>query len=722
MPFLFGLLLSSLFASTQSLNAVRVETGPVVDGALDDECWSRITPFTAFQQQEPVPSSPPTEKTELRVIYDRDNLYLGIFCFDTDASKIAAKCMTRDQFQSFHGVDDDVVRVLLDPFQDKRNAYVFITNACGAKSEGLATGERYSLSWDGIWDVRSRVSEEGWSIEMCIPFKTISFNKSLTAWGLNVERYIARKQETVRLSRPELDAHFSSPMNAAILQGINDVRQGKGITFRPFGALALTRTHEPELLTEWKLDAGFDVYKNFTPNFVGAVTYNTDFAETEVDARQVNLTRFSLFFPEKRTFFLEGSEIFSFGATGGGMRGPSFMPFFSRSIGLVEEQQVPILYGAKVFGKLGNTTMSLIDMRTKAFDPLGLPAENFVAGRIYQNILDESKVGMIFTLGDPTSDQRNSLVGLDFTYWTSRFLGDKNFSLAGWYVYNWNGLEVGKHQGYGFKIDYPNDLWDVALTYSYYGDALNPGLGFLPRNNIKVLSGGMNFSPRPQKGFMGDWVRQFFFEFRPTFYWDLSGKLETMRIFVAPLNLRTEKGDHIEFNFSVNRDVLPEEFEIAEGVILPVEAYDFTNFNIQYSSPSYRSLIFSGELRFGPFYSGTYRDAELELTYRLNGHLNLGISTNFVKGNLEEGRFTENIYQLKADVFLTPDLGLMNYIQYDNVSNTIGANVRFRWQISPGNEIFLVYNSSWERRWDPTSRFVPLDSRGVFKLSLSIRP
>jgi len=719
---LLSLLPCHLISSSENLSAVRVETGPVVDGKLDDACWNQADPFTGFRQQEPIPSSAPSEQTELRVIYDRENLYLGIICFDREVSKVAAKCMAHDQFQAHRGVDDDVVRVLLDPFQDRRNAYLFITNACGAKSEGLAGGERYSLNWDGIWDAHSQFSETGWTVEMRIPFKTISFKESLTAWGLNIERYIARKQETIRLSRPELDAHFASPMNAALLQGIADVKQGKGITFRPYGIPSISRIPETGRQTEWKLDGGFDIYKNFTPNFVGAFTVNTDFAETEVDERRINLTRFSLYFPEKRTFFLEGSEIFSFGVGGGGMRGPAFVPFFSRRIGLVEEQQVPILYGAKVYGKLGNTNMSLIDMRTKSFDPLGLPAENFVAGRVYQNIMAESKVGLIFTHGDPSSEGRNTLAGVDFTYWTSRFLGDKNFSLAGWYVYNWNELKSGKHQGYGFKIDYPNDLWDIAVTYSYYGDALNPGLGFLPRGSIKVLSGGMNFRPRPQRGFLADWVRQFFFELRPSFYWDLTGKLETMRIFVAPLNFRTEKGDHIEFNFSINRDAPPEDFEIAEGIFIPREVYDFTNYNIQYSSPSYRSLIISAEYRFGPFYSGTYRDAELGLTFRLNGHVNLGINANLVKGNLKEGEFTENVFQLKADFFLTPDLGLMNYIQYDDVSNTLGANIRFRWQLSPGNEIFLVYNSSWERRWDPISRFVPMESRGVFKILLSIRP
>ncbi len=725
-----GILLLPLYSSVENLRAVRVATGPVMDGKLDDECWRDAVPFTDFLQQQPVPSSRPSERTELRVVYDRDNLYIGIVCYDRDVSKVAAMCMAHDRFQPYRGVDDDVVRILLDPFQDRRNAYIFIANACGARSEGLARGERYSLSWDGIWDAHSSVLDDGWSVEMRIPFKTISFNRTLSAWGLNVERYIARKQETIRLSRPEINAFFGSPVNAALLQGISDVKQGKGITFRPYGKIALESIPEEGPGTNWKVDGGFDVYKNFTPNFVGAFSYNTDFAETEVDERRINLTRFSLYFPEKRTFFLEGSEYFSFGSGGGGMGGPAFVPFFSRRIGLVEEEQVPISYGAKVYGKLGNTSLAVLDVRTRPFagDAVDLPSENFVAGRVYQNIFEESKVGVIFTSGTPTDNNvpetlgRNSLFGADFDFTTSRFLGDKNFTAQGWAVYNWNARETGKHHGYGFRLDYPNDLWDVAASYSYYGDALEPGLGYLPRNDVQVLSGGLSYKPRPEKGFLGKWVRQFFFELRPSFTWDLTGFLETRRIFVAPLNFRTEKGSHIEFNFSMNRDVLPEDFEIAEGVIIPPGPYDFTNFNLQYSTPSYHALIFSGQCRFGPFYSGTYRDLELDLSLRLSGHVNLGISANLVKGNLEEGSFTENAFQLKADLFLTPDLGLMNYIQYDDVSRTLGANIRLRWQISPGNAIFLVYNSNWERRWDPASRFVPLESRGVFKISLSIRP
>lgn len=727
---LVWLLAAPLYPALENLRAVRVEKGPVLNGLLDDACWSEAVPFTDFRQQQPVPSGQPSQKTELRVVYDRDSLYIGVLCYDSDVSGVAAKCMAHDRFEPVRGVDDDVVRVLLDPFQDRRNAYIFITNACGAKSEGLASGERYFLNWDGIWDARSRVFEWGWSVEMRIPFKTISFKPELAAWGLNVERYIARKQETIRLSHPEINAFFASPVNAALLQGISGVKQGKGLTFKPYGIVSAAKPSPDGTGTDWKVDGGFDIYKSFAPNLVGAFSYNTDFAETEVDDRQVNLTRFPLFFPEKRAFFLEGSEYFNFGFSAGGMRGPAFLPFFSRSIGLVEEEAVPVSFGAKAYGKLGDTNLAFLDVGTKALagEEVDVLADNFFAARISQNIFEQSKVGVIFTsgrptiAGDPETAGRNMLLGADFDFTTSHFLGDKNFSAQSWFVYNWNTRPTGKHHGFGLRLDYPNDLWDLSANYTYYGDSLEPGLGFLPRNDVQVLSGGVSYRPRPEKGFLGRWVRQFFFELRPAFYWDLGGALETKRIFLSPLNFRTEKGSHFEFDIIINRDVLPEDFEIYEGVVLHPGPFEFTNFSVLYGSPSYRPLAFGGEIRFGPFYSGRLRDANLNLDLRFNGHVNLGLSANIIKADLQEGTFRENVFRLKADFFLTPDLGLMNYIQYDDVSKTIGVNVRFRWQINPGNVIHLVYNSSWERQWDPMSRFVLMDSRGVFKISLSIRP
>jgi len=714
--FFLGTLLS--FSDSLIPKGVRVKKGPVLDGDLEPEIWKLAEPIIGFKMVFPNPGSEPTERTELRIVYDEAYLYVGVRCYDREPKRISANCMLHDE--TGEGKMDDAVRLLLDPFLDKRNAYVFIVNPRGARSEGLAAGESVNLSWDGIWDAKSRIDADGWSCELAIPFKTLSFKPDLAAWGINVERYIARKQETDRLSGTTRNSHFYNPMEATSLEGLGGVKQGLGITFRPYGTIGGNKDRVAGTPADTRVDGGFDLYKNFTPNFIGALSYNTDFAETEVDQRRINLTRFPLYFPEKRTFFLEGSDIFSFG--GGGQ---NLIPFFSRRIGLWEGNQIPIAFGAKVFGRLGKTNLSFLDVGTRSFADdrlsLSLPGQNFFAARVYQNILEESKIGVIFTNGSP-SGERNTLTGFDFLYQTSRLFGDQNFNAGAWYVYNWNEIKSGRHQALGLRVDYPNDLWDINSSYSYYGDALNPGIGFLSRGGVQTLSLGLAYQPRPENGLIGRLVRQFFYELRFSFYWDLRGNLETNQVFTAPLNLRTESGEHIEFNVIPNRDVLPYDFEIARGVILPKGPYNYVSYRAEFNSATFRPWTVDVSWRFGQFYSGRYDDLTLGFGYKFKGYATLALTMNLVRGRLKEGNFSEDVYQLKADFFFSPNFGLMNYIQFDDVSNKLGANVRFRWQLSPGNEVYLVYTKNWERRWDPLERFVPLGERGIFKITLSVRP
>ncbi len=705
------------------VRVVRVDQGPKMDGSLADPAWQAAAAFQDFRMAEPLPGGEPTERTELRILYDDANLYIGVRCWDGDAARIAANSMAHDASGGGDGYgyggggsgsdNDDVLRVLLDPFLDKRIAYFFSVNPRGARSEGLTSGGSASLNWDGIWDAKSRVDDKGWSAEFRIPFKTISFKPDITAWGINVERYIARKQETVRLSGTGRDDNFYNPMSAAVLSGIAGVRQGKGITLRPYGLISVQKVFSGSEGSQWKLDGGFDVYKNFTPNLVGAFSYNMDFAETEVDERRINLTRFPLYFPEKRMFFLEGSETFSFSSS------VSFQPFFSRKIGLYKGEQIPILFGAKVYGKVGRTNLVFLDVQTKEY--AGLSGNNFLAMRVTRDIFDESKVGLIVTNGSP-SGERNTLAAADFRYATSKFLGGKNVNLAAWTAYNWNEQEDGSHLGFGFRANYPNDLWDIQSTYAYYGEALDPGLGFMFRQGIQTGFLRIGFQPRPQGGFLKKYVRQFFFDVSGDFYWDLEGNLSSSQVEATPLSFRTESGGSASFSVRSNRDVLSEPYEVAEGVILPAGSYDYVSCDFGLSTAAHRALVFDAGINFGEFYSGHYEDLDLGLSYKYRGYANFGLDVNLVRGRLPEGNFRENVFQLKADVFLSPDLGFMNYIQYDTVSRMLGWSARLKWRVSPGNEIALIYNKSWERRWDPAARFYPAEERGVLKLALSIRP
>ncbi len=722
----------------QDVTCVRVEEGPRIDGRLDDKAWLAAPVIDGFRMVEPRPGEDPSERTEARVVFDAHSLYIGVYCHDSEPSRISANSMAHDSGSGdgggygggygygHHGSSissDDVVRVLLDPFQDKRNAYVFFVNPRGARGEGLVYAGESSLNWDGIWEAASCRLDDGWSAELRIPFKTISFKPGLSVWGLNIERTIARKMETIRLSGTTLDSNFNNPNEAATMRGIEGVKQGMGITFRPYGLASGSKDNLVSNRYVGTLDGGFDLYKSFTPNLVGVVSYNMDFAETEVDERRINLTRFPMFFPEKRMFFLEGSENFSFSSS------ISFTPFFSRTVGLYSGTQIPVLFGTKLYGKIGNTNLTVLDVQTRATavpngatgGTIDLSGRNLLAARVTQNIFAQSKIGWIFTNGSQTGE-RNSLAGMDFNYSSSKFLGDKNIMLAAWGVYNWNETEAGRHHGFGFRANYPNDLWNVQTTYAYYGEALNPGLGFMMRQGIQTGFVMVGFQPRPKGGLLGSFVRQFYFNTSADYYWDLSGNLATSTVSASPLSFRTQSGESFGFSVVANQDVLTYDWPVSEGIVLPSGRYSFTSYRLNASSASHRAVVLETGYNFGEYYSGHYNDVSMGLTLKFKGYATLAFDANLVRRDLPQGRLDENVYQIKADIFLSPDLGLMNYIQFDNISDTLGWNARLRWQISPGNEIYLVYNKSWDRLEDPRSRFTPRGDRGVVKISLSIRP
>ena len=304
---IFSLLFLAGFLPAAGVRAVRVAAGPEIDGRLNHPAWAETPAMSDFRMVEPTPGAEPTEKTELRVVYDEAALYIGILCRDREPGRIASNTMAHDEGGSASGghhyyhhgpsaPSDDQVVVLLDPFQDRRTAYVFFVNARGARGEGLVYAGSASLNWDGLWEAESRIGDEGWSAEFRIPFKSISFKPGLTVWGLNVERYIPRKMETIRLSGLSRDSNFHNPAESAPLEGIENVRQGKGITFRPYGLTGVEKNRAAGTAADFRLDGGLDIYKSFTPNLVGVASVNMDFAETEADERMINLTRFPIFF------------------------------------------------------------------------------------------------------------------------------------------------------------------------------------------------------------------------------------------------------------------------------------------------------------------------------------------------------------------------------------------------------------------------------------------
>ena len=402
-----------------SAAAARV-TGTIrIDGVLDEEAWRQATPIGPLTQADPEEGAKAAEETEVRVLFTESTLYFGIVCHDRTPRTIVSTQLTRDGDLD----SDDSVLIAIDPFLDHRNGFFFQVNPAGARVDGQIANnsEDTNRDWDGIWEAAARITPDGWVTEIAIPFKTLRFKPGQTTWGLNVERRIKRRNETDRWAGARRDVWTANLSEAGRLEGLEGIHQGRGLDIRPY-------VSGGEQNSDGKFTGGVDVFKNLTPNMNASVTVNTDFAETEVDARQINLTRFPLFFPEKRAFFLEGAGVFDVAGT----NEESVLPFFSRRIGLLGGQEVPILAGAKIVGRQSDYNIGVLDAHTRALDGNAATAQNLLAARVSRNVFRQSWIGAIVTNGNPTGAGGNTLVGVDARFATSTFHGDKNLS-SSWF-------------------------------------------------------------------------------------------------------------------------------------------------------------------------------------------------------------------------------------------------------------------------------------------------
>lgn len=694
-------LVSILFLSTNSLHA-QDEQKPTLkagmlsenyhlDGLLDEPLWAQADSITNLTMTEPLEGEAPSYRTVVKALANLSDLIIGVRCFDGVPHGIVAFSKARDaQLES-----EDHIVIILDTFLDGRSGYIFAVNPVGARYDALVTnqGEGENSNWDAIWEAKTVIDARGWSMEMKIPIKSLSFKKGLQSWGLNVQRRIQRLQETNRWASAKRDYEITQTSRAGLLADLPDFVYGLGLSLRP-STIGGVGVPAPGAKTEFANDAGLDIFQKLGPNLQAALTINTDFAETDIDVRQTNLTRFPLFFPEKRAFFLEGADIFDFGL---GLE-QDVIPFFSRRIGLLQGQQVPIDVGGKMNGRVGNTNLGTLAVRTGAVEGLAPDATMGVV-RIKQNVLAQSSIGMIATIGDPLARADSWLAGVDITYQTSKFPGDKNFLMGIWGLRSNRADLHGDKSAAGFKIDYPNDLWDISLTYDRIGDSFRPSLGFVPRVGIQNLRLGIEYSPRP------GWrlVRQMFHEFFFTLVTDLRNQRESYRVFIAPINWRLESGDRFEFNIVPEGERLVVPFEIAENVAIPTGSYHWTRYRLEGGLAAKRKL--SGQLTwwFGGFYSGHLDQIELEFTIKPSAVFMMEFTSELDYGRLKEGNFTQHLFGSRLSVNFSPDFQLSSFLQYDNESNTIGLNSRLRWTFTPFGDLFIVYNhnlaKSISERW-----------------------
>jgi hypothetical protein len=627
----------------------------------------------------------------VQVLAGSKALVFGIRCFDPEPSGIVT--FTKERDGDFDA--EDHVAVVLDPFRDSRSGYVFAVNPGGARFDALVEpgGEGVDPNWDGQWQAGTTRDGLGWTVEIRIPVEILSFRRGDSEWSLNVQRRVQRLQETDRWAGARRDFTVFQTSRAGVLARLPTFDLGLGLSVRP-SLVGGFDDPSPETEADGRLEPSLDATKRLGPNALASLTVNTDFAETEVDARRTNLTRFPLFFPEKRSFFLDAADIFSFGI---GLGGESLVPFFSRRIGLVEGLEVPILAGLKTTGRVGATNFGALVVRTREEELLA-PAATMGVVRVQQNVLAESRVGVIATAGDPLGRGGSYEVGADFTFQTSRLGGDKNFLAGVWGLVTGREDLHGDRSAFGFKVDYPNDLWDCYLMYRHVGDGFDPSLGFVPRRAINAYLAGCTFAPRPGRA----GIRQMFHQLYPSVVTDLGGRWESYQVMTSPLNWLLESGERFELSWSPTGERLSDPFEIADGIAIPPGAYHWNRFGLEVETAAKRRLAAGAAWRFGGFYSGRLDELLLEASWTPSPLVTILLQAEHARGRLEEGDFELSVVGGKLRLNLSPDLQLNSFLQYDTESRSFGTNTRLRWTFRNRGDFFLIYNHNFrelDNRW-----------------------
>jgi hypothetical protein len=689
-----------------------------IDGILNESFWQQITPITNFTQQEPEEGGNPSEKTEIYIAYDEANLYIGAMLYDSNPDQILAYQKRRDQGL---GADDRFMWIL-DTFNSGRNAYFFETNPAALRGDGLLTvgqGTSINKAWNGIWDAKTQITEQGWSVEIRIPFRSLDFDPENTSWGINFQRTIRRVNEEILWSGWKRNQGLFRPQNAGTLTGLTNLSQGIGLEVKPYATATRNMSHPfgEERSIDKSMDAGFDASYSFTPSVRASLTINTDFAETEVDQRRVNLTRFPLRFPEQRDFFLEGSGIFSFVPASG------VEPFFSRRIGLVGGQPVPIIGGLRILGREGNTNMGLYQIRTGESDISS--SEDFTAARLSQNIFSESSVGLIYTrrgqTGDSSLDTGHTL-GTDLELGTSSFLGSKNLQFQAFFVWHNEGYselssQLWDRTSRGIRLNYPNFPFYSWVSYREFGSSFSPAVGFTPRNGFRRLqpTAGYNwvFSENPV-------LRSWEIQLRYEHLTNLDFEPETINTTLTPVDVQFESGEQIEISVSRNFEKIYEGFDILRDGTVIILPGNYKNWVLEaeFETASFRRISGEIEYSYEGFWTGTRQDLQLGGTIRPYIGINLSANWSNSRVELPEASFITNLFVIRSNIDLTPDIAFTQIVQYDDLSDLLGLYNRFRWTITPGSDLFLVFSRNWI---DTGNRLEAIESQAAVKINYTYR-
>ena len=691
-----------------TVRAVRLIEPLQVDGVLDEEVYQTVMPISGFIQQQPDPGNLATERTEAWIFFDDEFVYVGARLSESvPESEWVANVMQRDSFQI---INNDGFSAVFDTFYDRRNGFAFRVNPIGGFRDQQITDEgNPNPDWNAVWDVRTGRFDGGWTLEMEIPFKSLRFKPGPSQlWGIQLGRDIRSNYEEVYLTPVPISAGPGQYRlsEAATLTGLEVPEGNRTFEIKPYaiGSLATDHNALPSINNQGAGDFGADFKYGLTENLTADFTYNTDFAQVEVDEQQVNLTRFDLFFPEKREFFLESQGIFDFGrgARFGGMgsssrEGPlgpagSFIGgdaptiFFSRRIGLNQGQTVPILAGGRVTGKVGDFSVGAINIQSNDAPTANALSTNFTVLRVKRDILRRSRVGGIFT-GRSVSlagDGSNQAYGLDAAF---SFYDNVNF--YGYYAKTQTPGLKGENESYQAAFSYDGDLYGLQVDHLLVGDNFNPEVGFVRRDDFRRTFVQAQFSPRPRALAM---VRQFTWSSSLDYIESVSGKLET-RIAQARFRTQFENSDGFVADVQQSYEFLRQPFKIAPTVAIPVGGYDFQDYFASYSMGPQRKLAGTVSIQRGEFFSGSitavgYSRGRIEITRQFS--IEPSVSLNRVK--LPQGHFTTKLATSRFIYTFTPRMFVSGLFQYNSTREVLSSNVRLRWEYRPGSELFVVYN------------------------------
>jgi hypothetical protein len=654
----------------------------VIDGVLDEPIWSEGVLLEPMIQTLPIEGDPPTEHTEIRILYDRDFLYLGIRMYDSDPSALIAKQMVHDADMT----SDDRINLSFDTFNDRRNAYFFQINPAGTRSDALIENNRtFRRDWNGIWYAKSSVDDEGWSAEFAIPFKTVSFDAKGGIWGFEAERQIRRKNEVGRWANPSRNRTVVDVAGIGTLTGLGEV-DGTGIDLVPNGSLRYTWDRKREADgtstdTDLLANPGAEVYYKFHPAMTAAMVVNTDFIEAPVDDRRTELTRFPPFFPERRDFFLQDAGIFQFGniTTNG-------FPYFSRRIGRFAGEPLDIDAGLKLTGRWGRVRFG--GMNVQLPPQRGIDRTGLSVVRVQRDVLAESAIGIIATHGDPRDEVSNGLVGADFQYYKSDFRGSNIISGNAFLMRSFTSDAGDDEEMFGVNLAYPNDRYNALIGFTQIGDDFFPALGFLNRWGIRQYDADFRYRVRPSRV-----LRTIDTGFETEVVTNRDNDLESAILTFNLLELANNPGDKIKFSYIYDEErLLREPFEVNPGVSIPLGDYSFSRYGIRAQTANWRVVSGIAEVIWGGFYDGDLLQMNATLELRPSRYVFLALQYEQNRGRLGAGNFTQRLARIRFNLAFTPEISWTNVVQYDNVTDIVGVNSIFRWEIEPGREFFVVAN------------------------------